>query len=84
MITFILFWFVFTLFCCYTAGCFYPSWFFPDIIRDFGALTPAGVAFDAIKAGSQSCLGMGAVLCAAYGAVFLFFAFVFHKRRVSR
>jgi ABC-2 type transport system permease protein len=34
---------------CYISGCFYPNYIFPRIIRDFGALLPAGVGFTYLR-----------------------------------
>lgn len=79
----ILFWFTLTLFSCYTAGCFYPSWFFPEAVRAVGALSPAGAVFEAMKSGGAGELE-GVLICLIYGAVSIALAVLFSKRRVSR
>ena len=54
----------------YLAGCFYPSAFFPDALRRFGAVLPAGVALRALQA---LLLGGDAGVFAAVWAFLLLF-----------
>ncbi len=66
----------------YAAGCFYPYSFFPDVLRRFGALLPAGVAlryFDGVVSGEG---GYGLAM-AGYAVAFLLLAAALRRRRLA-
>ena len=64
----------------YLAGCFYPSSFFPDTLRDFGAALPVGEGMTYLHSVLLGKSGGAAVVWAWLG-VFLLFAVVVRFRR---
>lgn len=68
----------------YISGCFYPSYIFPRVIRDFGALLPAGVGFSYLRQlinGDMSIFSYLPLL--AYTLVFALICVLSRKKRAG-
>lgn len=67
----------------YVSGCFYPSGFFPETIRQIGRMLPSGVA---LNYAARSMLGksylQGAFEVGLYALIFLSLTFVLRKRKL--
>ena len=65
----------------YLAGCFYPAAFFPDSLREIGAILPAGVAMDGLGSALRG-EGGPAWPVWVYLAVFLGLSVLVRSRRL--
>ena len=66
----------------YLSGCFYPSSFFPEGLRRLGALLPAGVGMDDLRAALLSLPENSArVFVWVYLLMFLLLSLLLRRRR---
>ncbi|MBQ9544760.1 MAG: ABC transporter permease [Clostridia bacterium] len=72
--------FVFALFGSFIAGCFYPSWFFPETVEKIASFSPAGAGMKLLQSGFTGTFDAKFyLLTLAWGAIF-FVCAVFARR----
>lgn len=76
--------FVLTIFMGYISGCFYPNYFFPEVLQNISAVLPVGAGFSYIR---KSLTGLPSVadflLVSGYGGFFFFLAYIMKKFKIT-